>query len=161
MTEGLSGGQTPSCAFLRTHFLFSFRKGNGFALPKEKRAGANRCPEFDSKALSHQLSVPFVPTTRKVSALCASPFGGAAQQDRRLRADEYPQGAGRICNAPSSRTAALGIGPYRVRCKTVKRADRGVRPYRHERSAAEDQAPLGRQCQLRVYLKTALRCAKC
>ena len=30
-----------------------------------------------------------------------------------LRADEYPQGAGRICNAPSSRTAALGIGPYR------------------------------------------------
>ena len=30
------------------------------------------------------------------------------------RADEYPQGAGRICNAPSSRTAALGIGPYKV-----------------------------------------------
>ena len=29
-----------------------------------------------------------------------------------MRADEYPQGAGRICNAPSSRTAALGIGPY-------------------------------------------------
>ena len=28
------------------------------------------------------------------------------------RADEYPRGAGRICNAPSSRTAALGIGPY-------------------------------------------------
>ena len=60
------------------------------------------------------------------------------------RADEYPRGAGRICNAPSSRTAALGIGPYRARCKTVKRADRGVRSYRHERSAAEDQAPLGR-----------------
>ena len=60
------------------------------------------------------------------------------------RADEYPRGAGRICNAPSSRTAALGIGPYRVRCKTVKRADRGVCPYSHERSAAEDQAPLGR-----------------
>ena len=33
---------------------------------------------------------------------------------RRGRADEYPQGAGRICNAPSSRTAALGIGPYKV-----------------------------------------------
>ena len=30
----------------------------------------------------------------------------------KMRADEYPQGAGRICNAPSSRTAALGIGPY-------------------------------------------------
>ena len=38
MTEGLSGGQTPSCAFLRTHFLFSFGKGKGFALPKEQRA---------------------------------------------------------------------------------------------------------------------------
>ena len=34
---------------------------------------------------------------------------------RKTQADEYPQGAGRICNAPSSRTAALGIGPYRVR----------------------------------------------
>ena len=31
---------------------------------------------------------------------------------RKTQADEYPQGAGRICNAPSSRTAALGIGPY-------------------------------------------------
>ena len=32
---------------------------------------------------------------------------------RKKRADEYPQGAGRICNAPSPRTAALGIGPYK------------------------------------------------
>ena len=32
----------------------------------------------------------------------------------RVKADEYPQGAGRICNAPSSRTAALGIGPYKL-----------------------------------------------
>ena len=32
---------------------------------------------------------------------------------RKTQADEYPQGAGRICNAPSSRTAALGIGPYK------------------------------------------------
>ena len=79
---------------------------------KRKRAGANRCPELASENLSYQLSVPSLPTTRKVSALCASPFGGAAQQDQHLRADEYPQGAGRICNAPSSRTAALGIGPY-------------------------------------------------
>ena len=31
----------------------------------------------------------------------------------KMWADEYPQGAGRICNAPSSRTAALGIGPYK------------------------------------------------
>ena len=125
MTEGLSGGQTPSCAFLRTHFLFSFRKGNGFALPKEKRAVANRCPELASENLSYELSVPSLPTTRKVSALCASPFGGAAQQDQHLRADEYPQGAGRICNAPSSRTAALGIGPYKHNRvhggKTIKR----------------------------------------
>ena len=73
----------------------------------------------------------------------SAPTRGAVVDSGR-RADEYPQGAGRICNAPSSRTAALGIGPYRARCKTVKRADRGVRSYRHERSAAEDQAPLGR-----------------
>ena len=41
------------------------------------------------------------------------------------RADEYPRGAGRICNAPSSRTAALGIGPYKHNRvhggKTIKR----------------------------------------
>ena len=30
----------------------------------------------------------------------------------RVKANEYPQGAGRICNAPSSRTAALGIDPF-------------------------------------------------
>ena len=30
-------------------------------------------------------------------------------------ADVYPQGAGRIRNAPTSRTAALGIGPYEYR----------------------------------------------
>ena len=29
---------------------------------------------------------------------------------RKTQADEYPQGAGRICNASSSRTAALGLG---------------------------------------------------
>ena len=32
----------------------------------------------------------------------------------KMRADEYPQGAGRICSAPSSRTAALGIGVTQV-----------------------------------------------
>ena len=49
-------------------------------------------------------------------------------------ADEYPQGAGRICNAPSSRTAALGIGPYnhdrKCGTRSKKRADRVVRPYK-------------------------------
>mgnify|MGYP002572979540 CR=1 FL=1 len=36
---------------------------------------------------------------------------------RRGRADEYPQGAGRICNAPSSRrvlSALLGVNPNTV-----------------------------------------------
>ena len=50
------------------------------------------------------------------------------------RADEYPRGAGRICNAPSSRTAALGIGPYnhdrKCGTRSKKRADRVVRPYK-------------------------------
>ncbi|MBP3310652.1 MAG: hypothetical protein J6L72_00260, partial [Butyricicoccus sp.] len=56
------------------------------------------------------------------------PFFSFWQRKKRtvskMRADEYPQGAGRICNAPSSRTAALGIGPYK-----------------RERSAAEDRGP--------------------
>ena len=51
----------------------------------------------------------------------SAPTRGAVVDSGR-RADEYPQGAGRICNAPSSRTAALGIGPYK-----------------HERGAAEDR----------------------
>ena len=36
------------------------------------------------------------------------------------RADEYPRGAGRICNAPLSRTAALSIGPYMVQQKKIR-----------------------------------------
>ena len=68
-------------------FLYQKEK-NGFNLPRKERGpGTNRCPEFDSKNLSHQLSVTPAPTSRKVSALCASSFGGAAQQNRRLRAD--------------------------------------------------------------------------
>ena len=45
----------------------------------------------------------------------ATPFSFLKEKrkwGRKTQADEYPQGAGRICNAPSSRTAALGIGPY-------------------------------------------------
>ena len=76
MTEGLSGGQTPSCAFLRTHFLFSFRKGNGFALPKEKRAGANRCPEFDSKDLRVYLKTPNVTGSEEFSRCARHFFAG-------------------------------------------------------------------------------------
>ena len=44
------------------------------------------------------------------------------------RADEYPRGAGRICNAPSSRTAALGIGPYTVRWKLAGTGGQGRPP---------------------------------
>ena len=75
--------------FLKPFFSFSAEKEkNGFNLPRKERGqGAYRCPEFDSKNLSHQLSVTPDPTSRKVSALCASPFGRAAQQNRRLRAD--------------------------------------------------------------------------
>ena len=113
-------------------FKFSNRRIGGKerfqSSKKRKRAGANRCPEFDSENLSHHPSVASVPTFRKVSALCASPFGGAAQQDQHLRADEYPQGAGRICNAPSSRTAALGIGPYTVRWKLAGTGGQGRPP---------------------------------
>ena len=58
----------------------------------------------------------------------ATPFPFLAEKrkwSRKTRADEYPRGAGRICNAPSSRTAALGIGPYKHNRahggKTIKR----------------------------------------
>mgnify|MGYP000114914842 FL=1 len=76
-------------------FFLCQKEKNGFNLPrKEREQRAYRCPEFDSENLSHQLSVASIPTTRKVSALCASPFGTAAQQNERFRADE-------------------GIGPYK------------------------------------------------
>ena len=69
-------------------FFLCQKEKNGFNLPRKERGqGAYRCPEFDSKNLSHQLSVTPDPTSRKVSALCASPFGRAAQQNRRLRTD--------------------------------------------------------------------------
>ena len=37
----------------------------------------------------------------------------------RKRADVHPQGVGRIRSAPSSLTAALAIGPYKVPCRIV------------------------------------------
>ena len=58
---------------------------------KEKNGGAKRNRAGNARPYTHKRSC------------------GAKSQNR---ADAYPQGAGRICNAPSSRTAALGIGPY-------------------------------------------------
>ena len=85
------GADAPSSAHIFEPILFFLcqKEKNGFNLPRKERGqGAYRCPEFDSKNLSHQLSVAPDPTTRKVSALCASPFGTAAQQNERFRADE-------------------------------------------------------------------------
>ena len=80
---------------------------------KEKNGGAKRNRAGNARPYTHKRSC------------------GAKSQNR---ADEYPQGAGRICNAPSSRTAALGIGPYnhdrKCGTRSKKRADRVVRPYK-------------------------------
>ena len=92
-------------------FFLCQKEKNGFELPRKERGlSAYRCPEFDSKNLSHQLSVAPDSTTRKVSALCASPFGTAAQQNRHFRADRvvrpyktYPQD---VACPPSSRSRA-------------------------------------------------------
>ena len=57
-------------------FFLCQKEKNGFNLPRKERGhSADRSPEFDSKDLGLPLSVAPVPTTRKVSALCASPFG--------------------------------------------------------------------------------------
>ena len=107
------GAEAPSSAHIFEPILFFLcqKEKNGFNLPRKERGqGANRCPEFNTENFDLYLSVASNPTIRKDSALCASPFGGAAQQDQRLRADE-------------------GIGPYRAQCQ-IKRADRVVRPYK-------------------------------
>ena len=57
-------------------FFLCQKEKNGFNLPRKERGhNANRCPRIFSKKLSLQPSVSSIPTTRKVSALCASPFG--------------------------------------------------------------------------------------
>ena len=74
------GADAPSSAHIFEPILFFLcqKEKNGFNLPrKEREQRAYRCPEFDSENLSHQLSVASIPTTRKVSALCALPFGDA------------------------------------------------------------------------------------
>ena len=84
------GADAPSSAHIFEPILFFLcqKEKNGFNLPRKERGqGANRCPEFDSENFDLYLSVASNPTIRKDSALCASPFGGAAQQDQRLRAD--------------------------------------------------------------------------
>ncbi len=69
------------------------------------------------------------------------------------RADEYPRGAGRICNAPSSRTAALGIGPYKHNRahggKTIKRMPcSGLCPLCKKRDTAKAVSLLERVTRL-------------
>ena len=96
-------------------FFLCQKEKNGFKLPRKERGqGAYRCPEFDSDDLSHQLSVAQVPTTRKVSALCASPFGGAASQN--------PSAA--VC-PPSSRSRAARQNSLKPNCDPVKRSQFG------------------------------------
>ena len=96
-------------------FVLLQKEKNGFNLPRKERARrANRCPEFDSKDLSYQLFVVPVPTSRKVSALCASPFGGAASQN--------PSAA--VC-PPSSRSRAARQNSLKPNCDPVKRSQVG------------------------------------
>ena len=45
------------------------------------------------------------------------------------RADVHPQGVGRIRSAPSSLTAALAIGPYKLLCRVVCEATVAVSPH--------------------------------
>ena len=81
---------------MKPFFSFSARKKRTVSIFQEKKEGKVRTVVLNltQKNLSHQLSVAFIPTARKVSALCTSPFGTAAQQNERFRADE-------------------GIGPYK------------------------------------------------
>ena len=51
------------------------------------------------------------------------------------RADVHPQGVGRIRSAPSSLTAALAIGPYKLLCRITRGATAAVLP--HQRHSSE------------------------
>ena len=53
---------------------------------------------------------------------CYRKRGNPVNPDK--RADVHPQGVGRIRSAPSSLTAALAIGPYKVRYKPPPEAAR-------------------------------------
>ena len=48
------------------------------------------------------------------------------------RADVYPQGVGRIRSAPSSLTAALAIGPYKLLCRITRGATAAVLPRKRQ-----------------------------
>ena len=53
----------------------------------------------------------------------------------RKRVDVHPQGVGRIRSAPSSLTAALAIGPYKVLCRIVCEATAAVSPQKRHSGA--------------------------
>ncbi len=58
-------------------FFLLLRKKRTGSISQEKKEGSGtyRCPKIFSETFSLQPSVAPIPTTRKVSALCASPFG--------------------------------------------------------------------------------------
>ena len=57
---------------------------------------------------------------------CHRTHGSSVQTDK--RADVHPQGVDRIRSAPSSLTAALAIGPYKLLCRIVCEATVAVSP---------------------------------
>ena len=90
-----------------------------------RRPGVNGMELASSDAMAARFAVPVLRGLLFLWRVTPFPFLKEKRKwGRKTQADEYPQGAGRICNAPSSRTAALGIGPYK-----------------RERSAAEDRGP--------------------
>ena len=58
---------------------------------------------------------------------CHCKRGSPVKPDK--RADVHPQGVGRIRSAPSSLTAALAIGPYRLLCRIARRTTAAVLPH--------------------------------
>ena len=120
-------------------FFLCQKEKNGFGLPRKERGlNAYRCPEFDSEKLSCQLSVTSVTTTRKVSALCASPFGGASSQNR---AKAFPFGEG-----TERSEADEGRGAKTMHCAVGRVLHTLIRPFgppspRGRPSAARGKTP--------------------
>ena len=131
---------SPAHIFDPILFFLCQKEKNGFNLPgKESGQGAYRCPEFDSENLGLYLSVAPDSTTRKVSALCASPFGGAASQNR-SKAFPFGEGAERS-------EADEGRGAKTMHCAVGRVLHTLIRPFgppspRRRPSAARGSGPM-------------------
>ena len=107
------------------------RSGRGAA--KKSRASARNMTRLQAHLFAYFFWRNRKSRSAKQRLRCYRINGSPVNPDKRT--DVHPQGVGRIRSAPSSLTAALAIGPYKLLCRIVCEATAAVSPQKRHSGA--------------------------